>query len=160
MPEQVLNSPVALRHTATRTPEQGRWHRVLEEQLRELPAGEQRFWGIPFHLAAEGDAPAWTVVDAAQEVTLSPAAQATYVVFLHTCGRPAPQTPDSSTLADPLLHAGERVADYVLRYDDGNEHRQPIRWRFEVNSGPSTFGYRAFAARPERMDAPVDFRGP
>ncbi|HET7771000.1 MAG TPA: CehA/McbA family metallohydrolase [Chloroflexota bacterium] len=160
MPERALTSPVSLSHTTPREPEAGRWHRVLEESLRELPAGQQRYWGIPFALAPDGAAPAWTIVDAPREVTLPRDARASHVVFLHTCGRPAPETPDNSTLADPLLHAGEHVAGYVLVYDDGSEHRQPIRWRFEVNSGPSTFGYRAFAARPERMDAPVEFRGP
>ena len=163
MPERALSIPVDLssQRTAARQAAHDRWHPQLVEVLRELPAGDQRYWGVPFSLAPEGDAPAWTIVERPVEVALgAESGTASCVVFLHTCGRPAPETPDQTTLADPLVHAGESVAEYVLVYEDGSEHRQPIRWRFEINSGPSTFGYRAFAARPERMDAPVDFRGP
>jgi hypothetical protein len=143
----------------TRSPRQGRWQPLLESALRELPAGDQRFWGIPFRLAPDGDGPAWLLVDRPRELALDGETHGlSHVVFVHTCGLPT--TAASNQLPDPIVHAGERVADYVLTYADGSEHRRPVRWRFEINGGPATFGLRAFAARPNSMDQPLDFRGP
>ncbi|HEU5314724.1 MAG TPA: CehA/McbA family metallohydrolase [Chloroflexota bacterium] len=143
----------------TRPPRERRWQPLLEAALRDLPAGERRFWGIPFQLAPEGDGPAWVLVDRPRTLALDGGASGvSHVVFVHTCGLPATAT--ANVLPDPIVHAGERVADYVLVYTDGSEHRQPIRWRFEINGGPATFGLRAFAARPNQMDQPLDFRGP
>ena len=146
---------------AGRTGAPGRWQPLLESALHELPAGEQRYWGVPFQLASEGDGPAWLLLDASRSVPLASDGDdrsPTYVVFVHTCG--LPESVGRSALPDPLVHAGEPVAEYVFAYADGSEHRQVIRWRFEINGGPATFGLRAFAARPNRMDGPLDFRGP
>jgi hypothetical protein len=56
-----------------------------------------------------------------------------------------------------MTQLGRHVADYVLVYADGSEHRQPIRWRYEINGAGMP---RAFAARPLQPPIPVDFRGP
>jgi len=49
----------------------------------------------------------------------------------------------------------------VLCYEDGSEHLQPIRRRFEINEPTCSWGQLAFAARPpHQTDAPSDFRGP
>lgn len=84
-----------------------------------------------------------------------------YLVFLHLCGLPAAASNDPpETMPDSITKRGLHVADYVLVYGDGTEHRQPVRWRFEINGGTPMWGQRAFAARPNVMDAPLDFRGP
>jgi hypothetical protein len=170
-----LFAPVSLRpfFNATRQPEPDRWHPAMEATLQELPGGEQRFWGIPFSLADnKGSAvPAWVLVGGetsrgapqAVEVPLGNSATGSpsYVVFLHACGLPA-AAPDAppETMPDSVTRPGEHVADYILVYFDGSEHRQTIRWRFEINGGSPMWGQRAFAARPHVMDAPLDFRGP
>jgi hypothetical protein len=151
----------------------------LREALAELPTGEQRYWGIPFGLAGEGEAVGWLLVDAARGAVTVPvpdgaagaggesgqASGPTYLVFLHLCG-----LTDSATvgghegrlgqgLPPQVTQLGRPVAEYALVYEDGPEHRQPIRWRFEINGGAWVWGQRAFAARPQWMDAAVEFLG-
>lgn len=159
--------PVDIRsqHNASRGVAAGRWEPSLEEALRELPQGIQRFWGIPFELGAGDDTPCWLVLGGAAEqpnattIPVSDSASApTYLVFVHVCGS-APAA-EGTEPAGSLTRPGQQVAEYALVYGDGSEHRQPIRWRFEINGGPPSWGQRAFAARPHVMDAPVDYRGP
>src|SRR5205823_9516709 len=108
----------------------------------EVSGGDLRFWGVPFSVAGRattgGDearsAPCWVLLGAgghAEPVTIAldpPVAGAanspSHLVFLHVCGLPA-STPESEALPQVLLHLGERLADYVLVYADGGEHRQP-----------------------------------
>ncbi|HEV2124204.1 MAG TPA: hypothetical protein VGW38_15690, partial [Chloroflexota bacterium] len=169
--------PLQSRFNATRHPEPGMWHPAMEATLRELPGGNQRFWGIPFALAPDDRdraAPAWLLLGddswtGAATALGVPAGNGTpspsYLVFLHACGLPStihnPQsTIQNEHIPDSVLRPGQHVASYVLIYFDGTEHRHPIRWRFEINGGTPMWGQRAFAARPHIMDAPLDFRGP
>jgi hypothetical protein len=192
-----LFAPVNLQpnFNAGRQPEPGRWYPALESALAELPAGPQRFWGIPFDFGpaaetvgdagdgaagAAGPARCWVLLGGPTEpsgpagaVTLplddggpgGPSGAApTYLLFVHICGLPAASQgaaapPPAEALPDSVTRLGEPVADYVLVYGDDSEHRHPIRWRFEINGG-APWGQRAFAARPNHIDAPVDFRGP
>ncbi len=140
-----------------------RWHPAAEQRVAGQESGTQRYWGVPFSLAAS-----WLVLGAdgrpAGSVTIPlappPSERApSYLVFLHVCGAPATGSAEAD-YPPVLARQGERVADYVLVYADGSEHRQPIRWRFEINSVTPPWGQRAFAARPQTMDAPVDLRGP
>jgi len=73
---------------------------------------------------------------------------------------PADPSHPPDTPAGLIPRPGEHLADYVLVYADGSEHRQPIRRRFEVNEAALIWGQRAFAARPHQEDVPLDFRGP
>lgn len=154
-----LFAPLALELDGSRSPAAARWQPHLAETLGALPGGDQRYWGIPFALAPEGNGPAWLMLERPRTLKMEATRpHPSYVVFLHTCGLAAGAP--RSELPDSIVHAGEPVAEYVLVYGDDSEVRQPVRWRFEVNGGPSAFGYRAFAARPDQMDAPRDFRGP
>ncbi len=158
-----------------------RWHPQAAEIYATAPGGEQRFWGIPFTLApgtgergGAGGAAGWLLAgqagDEPHQVTIlldQPAgemrgASPAYLVFVHLCGRPWDEQAPSPAGGLPLsvTQAGACVAEYVLVYEDGSERRQPIRWRFEINGGQPVWGQRAFAARPDQIDAPVDFRGP
>ncbi len=139
------------------------WHPDIVEALATLPAGQQTFWGIPFALGADGESgKRWLVLDR-EPHTVEIAAQARYVVVAHFCnashdptGRAQP--PDVSV--GTILRPGEHLADYVLAYADGSEHRQAIRRRFEVNEAVAEWGKLAFAARPHQENIPLDFRGP
>ena len=160
------------------------WHPAIIDSLTALPAGPLACWGVPFAVVPPGDDGAdparWLLLGAgrgnersqATSIGLASGTRASHLVFLHFCDEsydpeagPQPHTlPDSS-----VNHPGQRVADYVLVYADGREHRQPIRWRFEINepSGGSDQPQpgrgrvqKAFAARPDEQDAPLEFRGP
>jgi hypothetical protein len=138
------------------------WHLDILDALKTLPAGQQTFWGIPFTLGSEGEGSSrWLDLDR-EPHTVEVSAQAQYVVVAHFCntslvtGTPPPGV----ILIRPILRPGEHLADYVLAYADGSEHRQPIRRRFEVNEVVSGYGQPAFAARSHQQDVPRDFRGP
>ena len=59
-----------------------------------------------------------------------------------------------------VTRPGEKLADYVLVYADGAEHRQAIRRRFEINEPLIAWGQLPFAAQPHTPGAPVDLHGP
>lgn len=138
------------------------WHPDLLARLDLLPAGEQSLWGIPFVLAPMNGA-RWLELFAPSSVTIPVTDQATYLVVTHFCNASV----DAATrqywpgiVVGSVTRPGEHLADYVLVYANGSEHRQPIRRRFEINEPLAVWGQRAFAARPHVMDAPVDWRGP
>ena len=149
--------------TASRVRGPAAWHPDIGEALKTLPSGQQTFWGIPFALgAAEEDGGRWLVLDREAEV-VEVAAMARYVVVAHFCNiSPLPAYPDALrlTILRVIPEPGEHLADYVLVYADGSEHRQPIRRRFEVNEAVTNWGQDAFAARPHQQHVPLDFRGP
>jgi hypothetical protein len=139
------------------------WHPDIGEALKTLPAAQQTFWGIPFALgAAEEEGGRWLVLDrepAVVEVT----AQARYVVVAHFCNiSPLPAYPDALklTVLRAIPQPGEHLADYVLVYADGSEHRQPIRRRFEINEAPGLTGSpsRSTFAAPSRRAPGEGFR--
>jgi hypothetical protein len=139
------------------------WHSQIADHLKALPAGLQTFWGIPFDLApAEGNC--WLMLDHDNDsVTLHLSGTASYLVFAHFCNA----SHDAEGRAQPadykvgeITRPGEHLADYVLVYADGSEHRQLIRRRFEVGEARIVWGQRAFVARPHVKDEPCDWRGP
>ena len=139
------------------------WHPDIVEPLKTLPAGQQTFWGIPFALGAQGEqARRWLLLDR-EPHTIEIAAQAHYLVVAHFCNSshdPADPSQPADASMGQIMRPGEHLADYVLIYTDGSEHRQPIRRRFEVNEAVSSWGQLAFAARPHQENVPLDFRGP
>jgi hypothetical protein len=147
----------------------GRWHAAVQGAAARVPTGTQRFWGVPFTLvspAGDASAPAWVVAghDTADTITIPLGGERppSYLLVAHLCGAPVVvpaggAEPAGAAWPGALTRAGDRVADYVLVYADGTEHRQAIRWRFEISAPGDA---RVFAARPQGMDTPVDFRGP
>ena len=138
------------------------WHPGIVEQLKTLPGGQQTFWGIPFALGAQGEqARRWLLLDR-EPHTIEIAAQARYLVVAHFCNSsrdPADPSQAADVSVGQIQRPGEHLADYVLVYADGSEHRQPIRRRFEVSEAVTDWGQLAFAARPHQEHVPLDFRG-
>jgi hypothetical protein len=146
------------------------WHPGIGENLKTLPGGFQTFWGIPFDLGPT-DGICWLVLDHGDDAvtlrlsgaTTRGCRNPTYVLVAHFCD----ESHDPDGRAQPvdykvgeITRPGEHLADYVLLYADGSEHRQPIRRRFEVGEAVIAWGQRAFAARPHVEDEPRDWRGP
>jgi len=108
------------------------WPRAYDSELSALPAGRQIFWGIPLALAPEGG-PRWVEL-ACGPVTIPLEGRASYLVVAHFCNASQVGCVGDGGLGY-VTRPGEHLADYVLVYSDGNEHRQAIRRRFEIRPG-------------------------
>jgi hypothetical protein len=137
------------------------WHSEIGGELKALPAGRQTFWGIPFDLGpAEGNC--WLVLEHTGAI-IRLSGTASYLVLAHFCDEshdPEGQAQPADYKVGEVTRPGEHLADYVLVYADGSEHRQPIRRRFEVGEAMVAWGQWTFAARPHAEDEPRDWRGP
>ena len=88
--------------------------------------------------------------------------EASYLIFAHFADSshdPEGRGQPAGVNIGPVLRPGEHLAEYVLVYEDGSEHRQPIRRRFEVSDARVAWGQLAFMARAHDMDAPLSIRG-
>ncbi len=101
------------------------WIERLRENVRRLPKGEFGSWGVPFEFASEGSG-ASVVMLVNGEVTVPIDGEASHVCIAHAWG----QIP---TTMSEIPREGLVVGEYVLAYDDGTSHTQPIRARFEIN---------------------------
>jgi hypothetical protein len=140
------------------------WDEKTAWGVARLPSGQQRFWGVPFGVGcAEPDAPGLLVIGSAgsrQVVRVPLDGEATYVVFAHLCDGRASTTVagQTSDYPNPVVTApGEHLADYVVEYEDGTEHRVAVRRRFEVNQVQARNG---FLSRPHQGLTPRPMRGP
>jgi hypothetical protein len=136
------------------------WRADMLEAMKALPTGQQTFWGIPFALGAPGEADGRWLVLHREPREVEVGAQAHYLVVAHFCNTSTGAMTTPTVTVRPILQLGEHLADYVLVYADGSQHRQPIRRRFEINEAAPNFGHDAFAARPHQQEVPLDFRGP
>src|SRR4051812_23967324 len=142
------------------------WEEKTAWGIARLPGGDQRFWGVPFSAGgAAPEEPGLVVIgqDAATEVVRVPLdGSASYLVLAHFCDARA-RTSVAGQTADyavPVVTApGEHLADYVLEYADGSEHRVAVRRRFEVNQ-VMTRMQNAFVSRPHHPLTPLPMRGP
>jgi hypothetical protein len=142
------------------------WEEKTAFGIANLPGGRQRFWGVPFSLgAATASAPGLVVVGA--DGSTAPArlpvdGTASYLMLAHLCDARARTTVagQSADYPTPVVTApGEHLADYVLEYADGSEHRVPIRRRFEVSQAMSRM-QNGFLCRPHHDLTALPMRGP
>jgi len=102
------------------------WWQNLAATIRSGPTGEQRPWGIPFHMAEATGPRAICISRDRRKVTVPLNDRFSFLCFLH-CWY---QLPESMRMSEPK--EGLSVAEYELVYDDGSTHAQPVRGRFEV----------------------------
>lgn len=102
------------------------WWQALARQVRSLPTGMQKSWGIPFRMGTGPAARVLLLYPAYRDAAIYLNRTATYLCFLHSWE----QTPASVKRDDPA--EGLLVGEYLLTYEDGTQYLQPIRARFEV----------------------------
>lgn len=135
----------------------------LPALLAALPGGEQSFWGVPFTLfpAAAGARWVWIGPGAMETATIELSGAARYVVLAHFSVPSRPLSSGSGP-GDELdgvpFDQGEHLADYVLAYVDGVEHKVGIRRHFEI--GDVSLREHAFVARPHQSVVALNWRGP
>src|SRR5581483_9195594 len=121
------------------------------EPAKDL-SGRQSFRGIPF------DLPGYAVLStrAADGVTsrlqVPVHGEATFICLAQFCDPDENETPPPKV--DRIEKVGQTLADLVLVFEDGTEHRHPIRRRFEVGPKSVVWGHLCFAAVPHREDVP------
>ena len=106
------------------------WDEKTAWGIARLPGGEQQFWGVPFSAgSAEPEAPGLLVIGhdgATEPARVALEGTASYVMLAHVCDARARTSVagQTSDYPNPVVTApGEHLADYVLEYADGSEHR-------------------------------------
>ena len=112
---------------------------------RPAPIGDQVLRGLPFAIGKDPDRCFVGFGPELRQTELSiPIGLAAHAVIV------AHRLLDSGILQGGPL--GETVAEYVFRYQDGDEQRVPIRDRFEISVVPTDWGQLPFRAVPDTSD--------
>jgi len=136
------------------------WTGKTAKAVSTLPVGNQTFWGIPFELVANGKN--LIVLDNGDSATLDVNASGSHLTFAHFCDENAAKTVagQSADYLNPVVTApGEHIADYIVVFDDGSEHRRSIRRRFEINQ-VQTRMQSGFTSRQHQGISSLPKRGP
>lgn len=125
----------------------------MEQAAKFAPSASNVFWGIPFEIND-------IVFLTDQMVTLPLDAFTTrWLVFLHTSDqRPLEACPGG--FISPMRGEGqlnEKVADYVIIYQDGTEQKVSIRRRHQIGAFTHRWGENCFQAVPSQK--PHSIRG-
>jgi hypothetical protein len=125
----------------------------MTEALDDAPRGEVTSYGVPFSV---GDT-ICLLRDRPVRVTLAPVA-ARFWVFMHATDV-APLEPDASGLY-PAPRRGpgrlrERVADYVVLFEDGSERKLPIRRQHEIGMFQNNWGINCVEAVAHHKPFPI-----
>ena len=138
------------------------WGPKTAGAIAKLPKGAQKFWGIPFEFVTPGSGNDLLVLADDSSVEIAVGAAGSHLVFAHFCDEKASTTVagQSADYLNPVITApGEHLADYVVVFEDGSEHRQRIRRRFEINQ-VQTRMQSGFTSRQHQDLSTVPFRGP
>jgi hypothetical protein len=136
------------------------WGVKTAEAIAGLPVGTQAFWGVPFDLASGGSS--LLVLDGETNTEVTIDAAGSHLVFAHFCDEIASSTVagQSSDYLNPVVTApGEHIANYVVFLEDGSEHTQSIRRRFEINQAQTRM-QSGFASRQHQGLNTLPKRGP
>lgn len=121
--------------------------------LAPLPAGECRFWGVPFALRGASEEMRFVVVADADKgtetsATIAVGAKARRILFAHVSG---PAEAQWATLDG----ASEPLGSYVVRYANDEEVEIPLRRRWEIHDVNIPWGHHPFVCRNCRTHHPV-----
>ena len=116
--------------------------------------GSLAFRGIPFVLGPESGDDVVLLDEA--PVTIAMSTKACYLLFLHVAeDRPSVYLPGFADDDVDGNDLGDHLADYEIRYRDGDRHVQPILRRFAVQQARIKWGASAFAAVPAHDNAVI-----
>ena len=134
-----------------------------KDGLIRTPAGRQSFQGIPFLLGPEGLArKRWLALSkrpkpwVARSVDIPAGKKAAFLCVAAFCDWDANENAASSDPDVVMEKVGQRLAEAVLLFEDGEEKTLPIRRRFEV-APPNPLPHVPFAAVSHMKDTPVSF---
>ncbi|MFH1571716.1 MAG: CehA/McbA family metallohydrolase [Gemmatimonadota bacterium] len=112
--------------------------------LNRLPAGDCRFWGVPFALAPEGADRRFVVVaradDTPAQASVPAGRRARRLLFAHAC---APAAGERATVEGQ----GELIGTYRIRYEGGAQACQELRRRWEIHDVQIPWGHHPFLCR-------------
>jgi hypothetical protein len=137
-------------------------HPAYAASVRRLPAGRQVFRGIPFSFARGAASRRWVLLDREVRVGLTAVGATSHLVIAHFCDTwrdAATGRPDDLPVGW-VTPAGQPLARYTVELASGRTVERVIRRRFEINDGIVGWGQGAFAAVPDSVDTPLDWRGP
>ena len=125
------------------------WHPALKNRIHDLPRGNRSFWGIPFELGPTALSKKGLILltGPSTEVEVAVRKTATHLCFLHVA--------DFVREMNPTACGGHVMAEYVLRYQDGSEHTQPIRNWFEICWFVPGYGHGAFCGIETHWQVPI-----
>jgi len=127
----------------------------MAARFAKAPTGPQAYRGIPFEVGE-------VAILGEQPVTVSVApTRAPWLVFLHAGDEWAlPENPFGPVSALPRrFPLGERMAEYTVVYEDGEEIALPIRCRHEIMQGQFGWPGMGIACVPHRKPAPMQAEG-
>ena len=136
--------------------------RLMQHPARLEPelAGSRSLRGIPFLLGPQGAQEKRYVVlgksgspGTVAQLELPVAKPASFVCLAQFCDRDPNEEPAPGS--DVAENLGQTLAEAVMVFEDGSEHRHPIRRRFEVSSASVQWGRLCFAAVPHRPEVPL-----
>jgi hypothetical protein len=136
------------------------WGAKTARSIRDLPVGNQSFWGVPFSLDTSGND--LMVISGDSEEVIQIGASGSHLVFAHFCDENATTTVagQSSDYLNPVVTApGEHIGNYVVVFEDGSEHVQSIRRRFEINQAQTRM-QSGFSSRQHQGIQSLPKRGP
>jgi hypothetical protein len=126
--------------------------RVMREPVEAAAdlVGRQTLRGIPFELSGYAVLSTRRAPGLRSRMEIPVHGKASLVCLAQFCDADENETPPPG--ADRIEKVGQHLADVVMVYEDGTEHRHPIRRRFEVSSQSVPWGHLCFAAVPHRQD--------
>jgi len=129
-----------------------------QDGLIRTPSGTQNFRGMPFLLGPEGSqSKSWIVLSrhvepwVAKTVDIAVNQKAGCLCLAQFCDWDANETPAADQ--EVCEQVGQRLADVVFVFEDGQEEALPIRRRFEVNAPWVEWGHLSFAALAQTADS-------
>lgn len=140
---------------------------LMKQPVRFEPdlAGRRFFRGIPFLLGPDDPRRKRYVVLSKRpdprmtsRLEISAVKPASFVCLAQFCDLDPNETPPPGS--DVVEKVGQPLADLVFVFEDGTEHRYPIRRRFEVNAVSVHWGHLCFLAVPHRQDVPTNLTDP
>lgn len=129
-----------------------------QDGLMHTPSGKQSFRGVPFSLGPEGgQQKCWVGVSDSKAPWLAKSFEihvnqkASFICLAQFCNW---NSDEVSRVEDIQGHVGQKLAEFTLIFEDGNQEVLPIRRRFEVNAPSVEWGGLSFLSLTQTAQGP------